>query len=152
GGLVTIKTPRVHGFADNDTVLISGVGSPGYDGVFLIKKIDANTLQYNVAPAKGLAPSGNGTAINYSEWMRLFNLKYGGYAAGDTVLPSSFGYSGKFGAWYSPFDFDGLDTDTRKSTVHFFTGFKVNSINPVTVPAGAPQVLPMTITPATGTT
>jgi hypothetical protein len=151
GGVVTIKTSRAHGFADNDKVLISGVGSPGYDGVFdKIKRIDATTFQYSITPATGLAASGHGVAIDYSEWMSLFNLKYGGYAGTPASNPGGAILAPKAGTWYSLWDFDGLDPVSKKSTRHFFTGFKVNSTIDVNVPAG-PQELPMFVTPTTGT-
>jgi hypothetical protein len=152
GGLVTIKTSRAHGFADNDKVLISGVGSPGYDGVFAIKKIDATTFQYSVAPSTGLANSGYGTAIDYSEWLSLFSLKYGGYSGGPTSVPSSAANPGRAGAFYSLVDFDGLDPadpTSKKSSAHLFAGFQTTSLNPVVVGAGQSMTVK---TPPTGTT
>jgi hypothetical protein len=61
GTTVTITTTAPHGFSVNQTVQVSGVGVAGYNGVFSITVVTANTFQYT-AGTSGLAPSGGGTA------------------------------------------------------------------------------------------
>jgi hypothetical protein len=69
---------------------------------------------------------------NPLELQSLFNLKYGGLNGTPASLPLNTPIAfGRAGAWYSKVDLDGLDLQSKKSTVHLFTGFKTSSFNGV---------------------
>jgi hypothetical protein len=149
GGVVTITTRRAHRFKAGEMVLISGVGSPGYDGVFTIAAVpNATSFKYTVSPP-GLAPSGHGTAVHYDEWMRLFDLKYGGYTGNPLNLPKGSPVGlGPQGPWYAPVDFDGYDKASGKGSGHLVQGFQTNSTNNVNAgPAQSMSVKPTGATP-----
>ncbi len=61
GGTVTIDTTAPHGFTVGQTVQISGVGDPGYDGQFVIASVPTPTTFTYVNPLTGLSNSGGGT-------------------------------------------------------------------------------------------
>ena len=61
GTTVTITTTAPHGFSTGQTVNVSGVGVPGYNGTFPITGAPTPTTFTYTAPAPGLANSGGGT-------------------------------------------------------------------------------------------
>jgi hypothetical protein len=61
GATVTVTTSTNHGFSNGQTVTIRGVAVPGYDGIFTITGITANTFTYTNT-ATGLGSSSGGTA------------------------------------------------------------------------------------------
>src|SRR5262249_36632005 len=62
GSTAVITTLSPHGFTAGQTVTVSGVGVPEYNGTFLITNVpNANTFTYSLAVA-GLPSSGGGAA------------------------------------------------------------------------------------------
>ena len=61
GSTVTVTTSTNHGFSNGQTVTIRGVIVPGYDGIFTITAVTANTFTY-INTTTGLVSSSGGTA------------------------------------------------------------------------------------------
>ena len=61
GPTVTINTTAAHGFANGDTVVVSGM--PGYNGSYVISNVTATSFQYT-SPTLGLANAGGGTVLD----------------------------------------------------------------------------------------
>ena len=67
GSTVTIATSTAGGFAVGNTVVISGVATPGYNGTFTITAVSGKTFTYNNVTT-GLAASGGGKAALPLKW------------------------------------------------------------------------------------
>ncbi|MGH9830202.1 MAG: hypothetical protein ACREDR_43890, partial [Blastocatellia bacterium] len=59
---VTITTNGPHGFLPGQTVIVAGVGVPGYNGTFTIATVPSDTMFTYTDSNVGLAASGGGTA------------------------------------------------------------------------------------------
>jgi|GEM_PF-390353 len=96
GGIATVTLPA-HGYADGDSVLITGAEQPEYNGVFAISNVTANTFQYSVPGAPPSPATGVITAqrhvrmlagITRENLVATATLPNHGYSVGDTVLLS----------------------------------------------------------------
>ena len=67
GSTVTITTSTAGGFAVGNTVIISGVATPGYNGTFTITSVSGKTFTYNNVTT-GLPASGGGKAALPLKW------------------------------------------------------------------------------------
>jgi hypothetical protein len=114
GGTVTITTGIPHGLLKNQTVVISGVGKAGYNGIFTITNVPSPTsLQYAAAP--GLTASGGGT-VSSGE---IFALRYGNLTGPPPNSAPKF-WANTYG--YSKLDADALDPATGLSSRPFSVG------------------------------
>jgi autotransporter-associated beta strand protein len=63
GSTVTITTTTPHGFAAGQQVSVSGIGVPGYNGIFVITSVPTPTTFTYTDANLGLANSGSGMAV-----------------------------------------------------------------------------------------
>ena len=74
------STATAHGFANNDTITISGAGVTGYNGAWPITVTGTNTFTYQYSVAGPLANSsataaGSATRISLTRWVRGHDYK-----------------------------------------------------------------------------